>query len=479
MRHDGKESNPPELKFLLSALFYLFSLSLVFIVPKMALLLNDTFLPPQHRPLRFLLIGIFTLIFGGYWLLLYRLRDSRIDVTAPGREQLYFWAGIASVFTVLLWTQAVLSSDVYEYSMRGRMFAVYGMNPYTHAPCEVSGDMFYDLIFWKKTPECYGPLWVLLGSVHTLFFKGAVLLTGFMHKAWLFLFYAGACYYFMAIAKELKIREPGFWLAAFMANPLVIIMTVVDGHNEIVMVFFMLISVYMALKDRFFWAVIMLALAVCVKFTYVITAPFLFLYMLFFGRKKSFAGRLSEIALGAAGAVLIAALLWVPFGLEGVRAIVKYYSDLSTLLWPDSIPYAVWAALGFAKKDVSLASVASVFTAAFVLFYIGYLAAFLKGCRNDRRLLPESIAMVLLALLFANGTPFQPWYLLWAMPFLLLSRLKTRYLLSLLLSYFLIMTFWKRMSVLAVPMFVAYFSILAARGRYPVMNRIFMIEEGS
>ena len=452
----------PAKNFIAAHLMLLASISVLRFVPDLAGITGDLFLPPQQRFVRFYLIGLISVIFICYAVFLYFYKKSGINLLKPGTVQVYFWVSTTAVLLFLCAQHAVLSSDLYEYSIRGRMFGVYGINPYLNTPAIIKGDMFYPLIFWKNTPECYGPAWVLIGAAHTLFFKGSLFLTMFFHKAILLLFLATSGYFFYKLCGEAGIKRPEIHTAAFVFNPLVLIMTVVDGHNEIAMVAFMLAAFYMLYRGKYAVSLLMFALAVQVKFVYLLAAPFVGLYILLGPGDKNMRSRVLEIIAGCGLGAVAVFLLWQPFGISSVGAIIDYYRDLGGLFWPDSIPYVLFVIADKLGLPLSEQLTSRIFSAMFLLIYGYAVYYFVARIKRDKRAIFSTLCVVFLGLIFTNYSPFQAWYLLWALPFVLLSGFRGRYLMAIFLSYFLIMTFWKRMSVLAIPMVIGYVCVLAS-----------------
>jgi len=432
----------------------------LFFIPKLAVFFNDTFLPPMTRMVRFPLVGLFFVMSCLYVLFLRAYKIENISFWGSDSGSVFFRTSGIVFLLILCSAAAVLSSDLYEYPMRARMLSIYGLNPYLHVPSEVQQDPFYQLIFWKDIPECYGPGWVLLGALSSLSFKNNVFLTVFAHKLLLMLFFIMSGYFFKKIADELRLEKADMLSVAFVANPILLTMTMIDGHNEIVMIAFLMASAYFLLKERYALSLVIMAAAINVKFVYVLLIPFWLLYILFKKGGSSLIGRIVKIAIGGISSLLLTVLLWSPFGVESVSAVLKYYKELSSNLWPDSIPYAVCALIGFLGCAVSLKTVAYIFSVIFAVVYFGSVFCFVKKINDDRQILFGIGGMVLLTLLFTNATPFQTWYVLWAVPLVLLSRIKTKFILVTLLTTFLMLTFWKRMSVLAVPMWSMYFIAL-------------------
>jgi len=457
MNIQGPMDDKKRIRFFISHLLFIISLASIYFIPYVEKAAGDVFLPPQTRPVRFFIIGVLTLVFFFYCYFIKSFKESGVSLAEKSGLSVYVWMSTAAALLLLCASRAVLSTDLYEYSMRARMFAVYGLNPYLHVPREIGGDMFYPLILWKGTPECYGPVWVLTGAFHTLFFRDSVALTSLMHKLVLFFFYMMTGYFFYKLSRRSYPEDYRVMTAAFILNPLLIMMTLVDGHNEIVMMAFLLASLYYLYREENVLSFLLFTAAVMVKFVCVLFSPLVFIHIIFGPGKKKTAARLASVAVGVLLSAGLAAVVWAPFGWESVIAVIDYYKGVGSTFWPDSIPYAVFFLLGKTGLSVPQAAVADIFSLAFVLVYLYLAFRFFKGVKNDRNALFSAAALMMLTLLFTNYSPFQTWYFLWALPFIFLGQFRMKPALVIILSYFLILTFWKRMSVLAVPAIFIYF----------------------
>ncbi|MBI4707932.1 MAG: hypothetical protein HY761_08420 [Candidatus Omnitrophica bacterium] len=447
--------NDYKKSFIVAHLCFLLSLCAVYFIPTIASLIGDSVLPPMNKHLRFYIIFIFSLVFIFYLLDLYYCNKIRLFESGKSILSGYFWVSTVSVMVFLCSSYALLSSDLFEYSLRARMLSLYNLNPYLSVPVKIKHDFFYPMLFWKNTPECYGPLWVNIGQLHSIFFKNNMFLTSFMHKSILLIFLGLSSFSFYKLASQLRIKNCILLTVAFFMNPLVIIATIIDGHNEIAMTFFILLASLALLRSRYVLALFLLTLAIQVKFVYVLIVPLFILYI-FRDTSKKMLLRFLDIITGAVFSLIVVVLLWLPFGKQSLLAIIEYYKNLSLNFWFDSIPFAVYFLLDKMGVVIDKYNIATLFSIVFVLIYVYLLANFVRRIKQDQKIFFTTVSLILLALFITNSTPFQAWYLLWVIPFILLSGTKTRFLLVFLLSYFFILTFWKRMSVLFLPMVISY-----------------------
>ena len=101
------------------------------------------------------LMGLLTAMFGCY-LLVMRAADR-----LSARHVLM---AIAALYTLVLLAPPLLSTDVFSYQAYGRMWEIYGANPYLNGPHVLFYDQLYPYIGakWVNTPTSYGPLFTLL-----------------------------------------------------------------------------------------------------------------------------------------------------------------------------------------------------------------------------------------------------------------------------------------------------------------------------
>ncbi len=287
---------------------------------------------------------------------------------------------------VLLFTYPALAADVFDYLMIGRLLAAYHVNPYTHTADWAPGDTYYGPVGWKLLPSVYGPLWVAyMGIVVGLCGKSAIVAL-LVTKATAVVAHWGVCGMVYFIARRL---DPGRALFAFVAyawNPLVLVHFAVDGHNDAVLLLFLMVAVWFALEGRWGLALPALALSTLVKFVPIVLLPLL----LWHGR-----GDRRALALGLAVSAVLMAVMFAPFWagsatFDGVR-------DQASRL--TSSPAAV---ASFVLPDALLRPIALVAFVAGYLFVIRRKTGIVEGCYG-----------VLLLYLVVLSFWTKPWYFTW------------------------------------------------------------------
>ena len=56
------------------------------------------------------------------------------------------------------------AADVYDNIIRGRMAAIFGLNPLKDTPNQEKQDPFYQFSAWRNVPSAYGPVWEMVAQ---------------------------------------------------------------------------------------------------------------------------------------------------------------------------------------------------------------------------------------------------------------------------------------------------------------------------
>lgn len=223
------------------------------------------------------------------------------------RIVLLVFAGLA------VFSYPAFSKDLFNYMFTAKTVLVYHKNPYTVIPLQFSGvDPWLSFLHWTHLPSAYTPLWILLTLPVYLMGFGIFLITMWNFKLLAFAFYLGTVW---LIGEVIRKQMPGkeiVSMALFAFNPLVIIEVIINGHNDIAMMFFAVLALYLYDK-RMRWSSL-LALGVSAGFK-TMTA-FLFPAVAFRWNRVALLGLavLSVVLVATQREILPWYLLWVmPF----------------------------------------------------------------------------------------------------------------------------------------------------------------------
>jgi len=409
--------------------------------------------PPMTRFVRFPALAIFTFLFYGYW------RYLKVqELSGPAKIKPAAAVGMLFLGAFLLSVYPIFSIDLYEYIIRGRILALYHANPYLHPPEDFQNDMYYHIVYWKTQTMIYGPVWAYLVSSVVWIAKSSIFLTQFFVKSWIFLFHLGISFFVYKIAKERGLKRPDVACAAYLLNPFILIMALMEGHMDTVMIFFLAGSVYALYKKKPYMAFFLLALSALTKYLTLIFVPFYLVYMYLDADKKSrfVKEALVSLAVMAVTAAAVYGPLWAGLSTFSAFSVVGLRFDTNTF------PYIYYQGMRFIVHDLSRDIFRYGSYAMFALSCAVIFGFFVKA-KNKERALIASILSVLTAYILFASFQLGAWYLLWIIPFILLSEIPEKYLLSTLISFASLISFWKRVSFLNIAALSIYAIILFVR----------------
>jgi Glycosyltransferase family 87 len=321
---------------------------------------------------------------------------------------------ILALHVILLFSPPLQLNDLFNYLGYARLGGLHQLNPYTHVIKQEFFDPVYGFSTWHNLRSPYGSLFTAL--TYPLAFvpiplaywclkASAVLLSlGFLALVW-------------QCARQLG-RDPRYVLVFVALNPIYLIYAVGGFHNDFMMLVptMAAISFVLARRDRLAGAALVLAIAV--KFTAVLLAPFLLIALATKQRRLRF------VAGAALAAVPMVALSLALFGFS-----IPNLSDQSSLLTDFSIPNIVGLAIGIGGGTPGLLKVAI----ACVVLVVGYEVYrerdWLAGAGWSTFALLASLAWLV------------PWYVIWLLPLAALATSVNLRRTALAMTIFLILAF--------------------------------------
>jgi len=321
----------------------------------------------------------------------------------------------------------LLSHDVYSYVDYARLGVLHGLDPYLHPPAAEPFDPAYARVTWIDATSVYGPLFTLLTyALAWLPVDAAVAAL----KATAALSVIGIALLVYRLAPSRGISP--LPAAAFVAlNPLVLIHVVGGAHNDGLAMLAATLGVAAMLSAREASAGAAFVAAFAIKAPAALAAPFalisaarLQLFPHSSGEKAatSAAGRLLLGAGAAATAIGLAAC--VAFGLNWLDALGLAGENQGRTSHM-SVPITVARVTGLDPTAVRATALA--------LFALAFLYLLLRTWRGMDWI--RAGAWASFALLLATAW-LLPWYLIWALPLVALSKDRPLQLLVLALTAF-------------------------------------------
>lgn len=222
-----------------------------------------------------------------------------LKVSRGESNKRFIFSSIAITSLILIFSYpAVLSYDIFNYFSTAKLTFHYFENPYIVMPIEMVGDPM--LLFTQAANKLalYGPVWIVMSGMPHALGLGNFLLT-IINLKLLVLFF-----YFLTVLLIYKISRNIYSVVFFALNPLVLLETVVSGHNDIVMMFFALFSLYLLEKKKIVLSILFLILSILVKYATIFMIP-IFCYLLFLKIKNKSINSKKIFLLSAASMFLI------------------------------------------------------------------------------------------------------------------------------------------------------------------------------
>lgn len=226
-----------------------------------------------ERPLStYIYVAILLLMFIFYGLFLV-LANKKI-LTKKNIWILIFFTAI-----VLAFSYNAFSYDLFNYIFDAKIITHYHQNPYLHKALDYTGDPMLSFMHWTHRTYPYGPVWILLTVPLSFLGFGFFLPTFFLFKFLMTGSYLGTVYFLSRIIKKINPANEIFGIVLFAFNPLVIIESLVSGHNDIVMMFLAVLSLYLLIKKKYLFSFLFILASIGIKFA---TAFLLPVYLLIF-----------------------------------------------------------------------------------------------------------------------------------------------------------------------------------------------------
>jgi hypothetical protein len=338
---------------------------------------------------------------GLYWL------GWRAAQQARGRVAwLIVLGGALASGGVLLFLYPFDAADVFDYIMHGRLASVYGANPLVAVAEQFPDDPFFPYTAWQDIASFYGPGWEMV-DVGLTWLAGE----GIIKNVLVFKLFGGLCLGASIGLTALILRRQaperalaGVTLLAW--NPVLLYETLGHGHNDIVIVLWMLAAAWALLQRHYTLAILALVLGALFKYIPALLLPAAGLIAL-----RDLPGlqtRLRFLAVTGCSTLALIAVIYAPFwfGAETV--------DMSrrTRFFTASLPafFYTWLqpSLGREQAGVMVSLTAISLTVLFALWQ-GW-----RAWRDPSWLsFSRSSLNTLLFYLLLTCSWFQQWYSLW------------------------------------------------------------------
>ncbi len=337
------------------------------------------------------------------------------------------WAALFSISLIFMYP--VGAADIFDQIFRARLTAHYGLNPFTTLPSKLPGDPFQQFVAWRGDASPYGPVWEWLAGGTSLLAGDSLWNNLILFKLLVTVSYGISVALTYGI---LRVTKPDWALRGtlfFAWNPLVLFEVAGNGHNDAIVMMFLLAAVYLFVLARRMPVIPALMAGALTKFVPVLLVPPAAAAIWRIRRGRAASGRanpltrleaFSTLAVGSVLAGGLALVLYAPFweGPNSVGALGR--SSLFTASIPKVVVDALTDIYGFVRADAesivrysALGLVALlVLGLSLVILSMGNAVTEAEQRKLTDRTLAAFYEIIFFYLAFA-ALWFQPWYLLW------------------------------------------------------------------
>jgi len=322
---------------------------------------------------------------------------------------IFFGIFSASVFFI----RPVTSIDAYTYIHTSRVLSVHRANPYIYNFDNFPTDSFAPIIknIWSNKPTPYAPLFTIISSLITLVGQNSLTLSLYLFKLLFITLNLTCAFLIYKIFNNYKAAVLYAW------NPLLLFEFGINAHNDILTLFFLLLSLFFIYNRKlnfknYSLSLFFLLLSVMIKYISAIFLPILFLIAL--RNLSTMKQRLQLFGISALISFLVLASLYLPFwtGFDIFSRVISQSTN-SFSVWIFSSPLIIIiAAILNIFKFNNLISVSTFLgKITFVITYIFILLKiiFSKSIGSEKNIYYFSLA--LLAFFFSFFSWLMPWYL--------------------------------------------------------------------
>ncbi len=332
------------------------------------------------------------------------------------------------IAVVLLFLPPITSSDAWQYIMQAKIYNFYHANPYVTAPAQFPNDILTANISDPLMTVVYGPLFTGLTILLNLLSQSNIYLNIFFLKLVNLLLIIATAYIIFKLLKQYNKEKLYSGLFFFITNPLIFYETLLNGHNDIIMIFPLVLAIYFLFKNKLFWVLPLIFISALIKPLSLILLPIFFIYLLL--KKYSLLKFLGSLIVSS----LIFILSWLPFyqGPQTWSGWQKLGSQTNH-----------WLLLAAARLNFNLVASRTILLTFFLLclFFILSLIYknrnyYLSGYNFFKPLIMITIIYFLLASFWLHA-----WYLLILLPFLTFYLSKRRLLIFYFAFYCFVLTY--------------------------------------
>jgi hypothetical protein len=348
-----------------------------------------------------LFILVFSILFAlaGYaWWLVWH-RNEQLN----NRGTLWLILGFGTIFALTgIFVYPVNAIDVFNYIAESILLVEHHANPMIVSLVKYPQDPQVNLTAaWGVYPAAYGPLGLCIDAIPTLLVGRNVLANLILLKV----MFSGMLLVEAYVAYRILSKiGPKFALAAVVAlawNPFAILEYSADSHNDIMMVFFVLLAVLALVEKRPVLALVLVTASALTKYSSLPLIPIFFVYS--FSHQSGYRQRLRYAALAIGASLLLTLVLFAPFW-AGPRTFASFslISDINL------------SSFNLFVNDISAQAISldQGRRIGMIVFAWFYCYALILSSRGIEQMLRASF-IAMFALVAFGVSNIEVWYLIW------------------------------------------------------------------
>ena len=185
----------------------------------------------------------------------------------------FSWRFLIALVAIGVLAYPMFSYDIFNYMFNSKMVLIYGANPHLKTALDFGFDPMVRFMQNTHTPAPYGYGWTLISLVPGLaWISGKFTLAFWAMKLFVAAFFLAEIWVLKRLVDKLF---PGqSWrLMLFALNPLVLTETLINGHNDVVMMFLALLSYWLLINRRRALSVLSLLVSAAMKYATIVLLP--------------------------------------------------------------------------------------------------------------------------------------------------------------------------------------------------------------
>lgn len=327
------------------------------------------------------------------------------------KTKLKFLLLLLAPIIIAIFIYPIGALDIFNYVAESKLFFFYKANPYTTTFNTNLSDPLNNFAIFLNVPLAYGPLW-LFSTVFIFIFShyDSILFSVILFKIYNSLLFLICGFLVYKIINNPKHKIISCYL--FIANPFIIFETIVNGHNDILFTFFLLLTI-LFIKNKSYLSLPVFLLSVTTKYFSLILLPILLVvYHRFF--------KLTDYLKSFIISITILVMLYLPFWSDGqllsyLPQGIRQAQSLDT--------YSIFSLVREYMRIQNVSSLVVNEITFFIVFLVISLTLVITYYYRHKKDFISPILLTLILLLLILSA-FQPWYLISVISLFILKNSK-------------------------------------------------------